>query len=244
LHILFLGTGGYHPNERRHTACVMLPEIGVIFDAGTSFFRVPDRLETKEVQIFLSHAHIDHTMGLTFFLGPMANGDVMRVCLHGTEKTLNAIQEHLFSEPLFPVKPGYEYIPLASEIEVPGNGIVRHVPLKHPGGSTGYRIDFPDRSMAYITDTSVDDTYTDFIRGVDLLIHECNFPDEVAEWSQKVGHSHATQVAKLAQKAEVKRLLLVHIDPQRTDDDPIGLATAQAIFANTEIAEDGMSVEF
>lgn len=244
MRVLFLGTGGYHPNERRHTACVMLPEIGVIFDAGTSFFRVPDNLETKEVQIFLSHAHLDHIMGLTYFLGSMVNGDVKRVCVHGTEKTLNAIQEHLLSEPLFPVKPGYEYIPLASEIEVPGDGIVRHIPLKHPGGSTGYRIDFPDRSMAYITDTSVDDSYTDFIRGVDLLIHECYFPDEVAQWAEKIGHSYTTQVAEIAKQAEVKRLVLVHIDPLRPDDDPIGLATAQAIFANTEVAEDGMSVEF
>ena len=46
--VALLGTGAYHPNERRHTACVMLPEIGVIFDAGTSFFRVTSRLKTRE----------------------------------------------------------------------------------------------------------------------------------------------------------------------------------------------------
>ena len=50
---VILGTGGYYPNERRHTTCVMLPEIGVVFDAGTSFFRVPDLLQTDEVHILL-----------------------------------------------------------------------------------------------------------------------------------------------------------------------------------------------
>jgi hypothetical protein len=65
MRVEFLGTGGYHPNERRHTACVLLPEIGLAFDAGTSVFRLPPRLESKELDVFLSHAHLDHIAGLT-----------------------------------------------------------------------------------------------------------------------------------------------------------------------------------
>ena len=61
MRLLFLGTGGYHPNERRHTAGLMLPELGVVFDAGSSFFRVQSRLQTKELDVFLTHAHLDHT---------------------------------------------------------------------------------------------------------------------------------------------------------------------------------------
>jgi ribonuclease BN (tRNA processing enzyme) len=49
----FLGTGGYHPNERRHTACLMLPELGVVFDVGTAAFRIPPRLQTSELTVFL-----------------------------------------------------------------------------------------------------------------------------------------------------------------------------------------------
>lgn len=243
MRIEFLGTGGYHPNERRHTACVMLPEIGVIFDAGTSFFRVAEKVESKDIQVFLSHAHLDHIVGLTYFLIPIARGDVERFRIHGNEKTLNAVQEHLFSDALFPIKPDYEYVPLEEEIEVPGNGILRHIRLKHPGGSVGYRIDFPDRSLAYITDTIPDGSYTEFISGVDLLIHECNFPDEMSDWSEKTGHTHATRVAMLARDAGVKRLLLVHIDPQLPGDDPIGIETVREIFPNADIAEDGLSVE-
>ena len=58
LHLL--GTTGYHPNDQRHTACMMLPEIGVVLDAGTAMFRVRDRLCTKTLDIFLTHAHLDH----------------------------------------------------------------------------------------------------------------------------------------------------------------------------------------
>ncbi len=243
MRVLLLGTGGYHPNERRHTACVMLPEIGVVFDAGTSFFRVAERLQTKQLDVFLSHAHLDHVFGLTTFLAPLMKGDVERFRVHGTPKTLDAVQEHLFSESLFPVRPKYEFVELEPEIAIPKGGVLTHSPLIHPGGSVGFRITWPDRSLAYITDTTVSDSYLDFIRGVDLLIHECYFPDELSEWAAKTGHSHTTPVAELARSAEVGRLLLVHIDPMRPDDDPIGLETAREIFPATELAEDLMETE-
>ena len=35
MRLMFLGTGGYHPTESRHTACLFQPETGLVFDAGT-----------------------------------------------------------------------------------------------------------------------------------------------------------------------------------------------------------------
>ena len=64
--VVLLGTTGYHPNDRRQTACMMLPELGVAFDAGTATYRVSEYLSTDSLDIFLSHAHLDHVVGLTF----------------------------------------------------------------------------------------------------------------------------------------------------------------------------------
>lgn len=244
MRVVFLGTGGYHPNERRHTACIMLPEIGLILDAGTAFFRVSERLETRALQIFLSHAHLDHIAGLTFFLVPMLTGQIDRARVFGTQQTLDAVRTHLFAETVFPVLPDYEFLTFDDATPVGGGGMLRHITLTHPGGSTGFRIDWPDRSLAYITDTSASSDYLEFIQGVDVLIHECYFPDEMAEWSQKTGHSNTTPVAELARDAHVGRLLLVHIDPQRPGDDPIDIKTAQAIFPNTQLAEDLLEIDF
>ncbi|HEY5311264.1 MAG TPA: ribonuclease Z, partial [Pirellulales bacterium] len=58
--LIVLGSTGYHPNDLRQTACVMLPEIGVVLDAGTGMYRVGPLLCTDELHIFLSHAHLDH----------------------------------------------------------------------------------------------------------------------------------------------------------------------------------------
>jgi ribonuclease BN (tRNA processing enzyme) len=244
MRVEFLGTGGYHPNERRHTTCVMLPDLGIVFDAGTAFFRVPSRVKTPDLHIFLSHAHLDHVVGLTYILPALATGVIERAHLHATERTLAAVREHLFAPPIFPVMPAYELHPLTSQVGIPGDGVLTHAPLGHPGGSTGFRIDWADRSLALITDTTVDGTYTDFVRGVDLLIHECYAPDTMAEWANKIGHSHTTPVAELAQEAGVGQLVLIHIDPRWTDADPIDLKRARAIFPRTELAEDLMAVEF
>ena len=34
MRIVFLGTGGYYTNDRRHTPGILLPDVGVLLDAG------------------------------------------------------------------------------------------------------------------------------------------------------------------------------------------------------------------
>ena len=63
-----LGTAGYHPNATRHTSCYFLPESGIVLDAGSGIFALPPLVETSSLDILLSHAHLDHTLGLTFLL--------------------------------------------------------------------------------------------------------------------------------------------------------------------------------
>ncbi len=244
--LILLGTTGYHPSEQRHTPCLMIPECGVVLDAGTAMFRVPRYIETPALDVFLSHAHIDHVVGLTYLLGVMHLHPLDRVTVHADAEKLGAIDEHLFSEHLFPKKPSYESRPLADEVAVADGGRLIHFPLAHRGGSTGFRIDWPGHSMAYVTDTtaSPDADYVEKIRGVDLLVHECYFTDARAEWAGVTGHSHTTPVAEVARKAAVGRLVLVHVNPAATEDDPIGLDAARTIFPATELGEDLMQVEF
>ncbi len=246
--IVLLGSGGYHPNQRRHTACLLLPECGVMFDAGTAMFRAGKHLRGPELDIFLSHAHLDHVVGLTYLMNVVREHPLKRVRLHAAAGKLAAVDEHLFAADLFPKRPPYENCPLAPDaaVEVQGGGRVTHFPLAHTGGSLGFRLDFPDCSMAYVTDTWADPSapYVEKIRGVDLLIHECHFPDENAAWAKTTGHGHTTAVAKIARQAGAGRLVLVHIDPLQTDDDPIGLDAARAIFPKTEIGEDLMEIDF
>lgn len=244
--LLLLGTAGYHPSERRHTACYLLPASGVAFDAGTGFFRVAQHLPGSRLDIFLSHAHLDHVFGLTY-LWNVASRAAIDVHVHGQREKLAAIDRHLFADALFPAKPPFRYEPLAaSPVTLADGGLVTWFPLEHPGGSLGYRIDWPDRSLAYVTDTTADPhaAYVEKIRGVDLLVHECNFPDGQEEFARRTGHSCTSAVARVAARAGVKRLVLVHFDPVDDGADPVGVDAARKIFPHVEIGADGMEVEF
>lgn len=246
MRLILLGTTGYHPNDRRHTPCLLLPECGLMLDAGTATYRAGEYLTGPELDIFLTHAHLDHVVGLTYLLSVIHVHPLWRISLHALPEKLAAVKDHLFCEALFPVKPPFEFCPLEDNFALPGGGRMKHFPLDHQGGSIGYRLDWPGHSMAYVTDTTADANaaYVASIRGVDLLIHECYFPDAQAEWARKTGHSHTTPVAEVARRAGVNRLVLVHLNPLSTADDPIGIDVARAIFPNTILGEDRMELEF
>ena len=244
--LIFLGTGAFHPTERRHTACLMLPDLGVVLDAGTAMFRVRDRLVTPTLDIYITHPHLDHIFGLTGLLDIVHEKSIEQVRVHTTENVITAIQDHLFAKALFPVDPISEFIPLSEKEPLPEGGTLSHFPVIHPGGAVGFRLDWPDRSLAYVTDTTttVESKYLEKVRGVDVLIHECNFSDQHVELARLTGHSHTTAVAEFARAADVGRMLLVHTNPLSVADDPIGIDAARRIFPATELAEDLMEIEF
>lgn len=247
MQVELLGTGGFFPNDRRHTACMLLPEYGIVFDAGSAAYRLAQRCPGAVLNIFLSHAHLDHISGLTSLLAPMLSGRFTDVCVRADPNVLDAIETSLFDTRVFPVPPQFrvEALPAEGVWELSSQLRVQWKPLpSHPGGSRAYRVDAlrPDGRplrLAYVTDTIVDGSYDDFIEEVDLLIHECYFPDSKAAMADLTGHSYATAVAELALRSKVQSLVLVHVDPLSAAPDPIGLPGIQRIFPAAEIASDG-----
>lgn len=249
MRLIALGTTGYHPTPTRHTPCFLLPEEGILLDAGTGAFRLPNCLETDHLDIYLSHAHLDHVIGLTFFLDILYQHPLESLRVHGEAEKLEAVREHLFSELLFPAMPPIEWVELDPSGSQPfaKDGRLTWFPLTHKGGSVGFRFDWLDHSLAYVTDTSAatDADYLEHIHGADLLIHECYFPDDWAEFAVSKGHSSTTAVAELAREANAGQLLLTHFNPlANDDDDPVGLERARSVFPNTVLATDMLEVEF
>ena len=248
---VILGSTGYHPNGSRHTACYFLPEFGIVLDAGTGFYRIGDYLRTDGLDIFLSHAHLDHVIGLSYLSDVLAQHPLREVRVHGEPDKLDAVEQHLFSELLFPERPPCRFVPMPSSMLLPGGGRMETCLLRHRGGSLGFRLTWKDRSMAYITDTvaSADAPYRDLVRGVNLLIHECYFPDAQQSHAARTGHSTPTGVAELASEAGVGRCVLVHINPLLSDDaiyqhDALGLESARRIFPLLEIGRDFQEFDF
>lgn len=246
MRLVLLGTTGYHPNDRQQTACLLLPEVRVMLDAGTGMYRAAEYLRGEELDIFLTHAHLDHIVGLTYLFDVSAVHPLKRVAVYAEAAKIEAIENHLFAELLFPLKPPCDFIPLGSEVALPDGGRLRHFPVTHPGGAVGFRLDWPGHSMAYVTDTmaSLEADYVSAIGGVDLLVHECYFPDEMAAWAEKTGHSWTTPVAEVARRVGAGRLVLVHTNPLSPDVDSVDLQAAQQVFPQTELGHDRMELEF
>jgi ribonuclease Z len=244
--LILLGSGGYFPTTRRHTACVMLPEIGVVLDAGSGMCRLGECLQTDRLDIFLTHAHLDHVAGLTYLVNIVPAEVLTRTMVHGDAAKLAAVHEHLFAESIFPVPPTFGFEPLKEVFALHGGGKLTHFPLKHPGGSLGFRLVWPGHSLAYVTDTTAaaDADYVEKIRGVDVLLHEAYFADDTNNLPARTGHSSLLPVAQVAAAAEVGQLVLVHIDPQSEDDGAFDLDAARAVFKNIQIGADRMELEF
>jgi len=181
--LVLLGTSGYHPSDRRQTSCMVLPSAGAVLDAGTGMFRLGRYLQTDEVDIFITHAHLDHVVGLSYLFSVNWEHPLRRMTIHGRSEKLYAIERHLFYRDLS-ARPPFDLRSLKPNTMLADGGRLTHFSLDHPGGSLGYRIDWPGHSMAYVTDTTAapDAAYVEKIRGVDLLIHECFYPTAAPTW--------------------------------------------------------------
>jgi len=105
----------------------------------------------------------------------------------------------------------------------------------------------PGCSVVYCTDTVYCDAAVELARGADLLIHESTFSHAEADLAIQRQHSTSTMAAQTALAAGVGQLVLTHLSPRylpgnpTTPDDLLG--EARAIFSNTLVARDFLSID-
>ncbi len=241
--VLILGSGGYHPTETRQTTCVMIPEYGIVLDAGTAFFRVRENIKTDHLSILLSHAHLDHVAGLTYLQGVLEGKlPEENVSIYGLSKHLEGVKTNLFSKTLFSVSLKAQLQPIDSNEKTFTTGTVKvNFRLqKHANDSVGYRLTLPDKKViVFATDTTVASEDGEFVREADLLIHECYATDAQKEFATKTFHSTPKEVYELVEKMNVKKCVLVHINPESNPKDPLQSTLPQNII----IAHDNLEIE-
>jgi ribonuclease Z len=105
----------------------------------------------------------------------------------------------------------------------------------------------PGSSVVYCTDTVFSEAAVELAQGADLLIHESTFAHAEAEMAFARQHSTSTMAAQTALAAGVKQLMLTHLSPRYVPGNPVTpddlLNEARAIFPNTELAKDFLSVD-
>lgn len=242
-----------------NTSCVELrcgPHL-IILDAGTGLRGLGQKLAALQTavdaDVLISHTHLDHISGLPFFRPYFSPTTRLRFWgghLQEPGGLENALQTS-WSPPLMPDFSGsfkadvrYHGFVAGESFKLHPGLAVRTVRLCHPGGCTGYRIDWAGRSIAYVTDTEhpargFDSAVLALIGQVDLLVYDASYTDE--EYPTRVGWGHSTwqHAIKLANAASVGKLVLFHHDAAHDDDFLDTIADlAEQVRPGTELARE------
>lgn len=94
------------------------------------------------------------------------------------------------------------------------------------------------RAYAFVSDTAKNPTIIPYIQNIDMLYHEATYADEGKKRAKATGHTTARQAAEIANKAQVKKLILGHFS-NRYKDLTVLQKEAQEEFTNVELATDG-----
>jgi phosphoribosyl 1,2-cyclic phosphodiesterase len=233
----------------------------LLFDAGTGIRYLGHSLADAapiDADLFLTHTHFDHVVGLPFFKPFFEPKNRWRLWAGhlGEGMTLRRVLGEFMMSPLFPVPPQVfrarmEYREFrAGETLTPAAGIaVRTALLNHPDGATGYRVEYGGRSLCYLTDTehvpgAPDRNILELIAGADLVIYDSMYTDAEYETYTGWGHSTWQEGVRLCRAAGARRLAVFHHDPEHDDDmlDGIAREVAKAL-PGSIVARDGLVVE-
>lgn len=97
------------------------------------------------------------------------------------------------------------------------------------------------KRFAYATDSRPTESTAKAAKEADILVHETSYSGNEIELAKERYHCTAVEAARIAKKANCKKLLLFHISARYRDPELL-LKEAKQIFKNSEIAKDGMSI--
>lgn len=265
IEITFFGVRGTRPvcaathgRYGGNTACVGVAAGGrrLLFDAGTGIVAAGRALagQTGAIDIFLSHLHHDHIMGLLHFAPLYEEG--RPVAVHAPEPWLEHLSAY-WAPPYYPIR--LEDVPadlrLAPfDMDRPlhwSSGRWRQSHEEEDAADLSlnmlllndvlvYGLDRAGIRVVYATDIELDSPELNqklaaFSAGADLLICDAQYDQEEYPQKRGWGHNHLEMAINLADEARVKRLALFHHDPDRDDAGMDAFLAAAAAGASCQV---------
>lgn len=236
--LVILGTRGSIPVSAEaflryggETTCILLQLAGqtIVLDAGTGMLALPSylRKEDRRITLLLSHAHVDHLLGLPMCAWVFDPENHIKV--YGADRGGRTVKQQvcaLLAPPLWPVGPdqlpadiSFHSLP---ETMTLGTVTVDTIEGIHPGGVSLFRITGGGKRVVFATDCTFSQALmprlTEFAKDCDLLLCDGQYSHQ--EWAGKAGFGHSTWTAAagLGAACGAKQVRIIHHDPCRTDD--------------------------
>ncbi len=206
----------------------------LVFDGGSGATALGQKLVEEQVtdfDIFLTHAHFDHVNGLPFFWPFFQMDTHVRFWsgdLEGKQSSKQLMND-LMKKPFLPITPeifnatiDYRDFTTGDTISLSDDIVVRTIPLNHPGGCVGYRIDFAGKSICYISDTEhvpgqLDSNIQTLVQDADIMIYDATYTEEEYMPCRGYGHSTWQEGVKLCDAAGVSQFVTFHHHTEHDD---------------------------
>lgn len=248
--LIFLGTADAIPDEDHENThlAILGDERKILVDCpGTPVVRLHKAgIEILKItDLFITHFHPDHVNGIPNFL---LNSWLLKrkglLNIYGNKDVIQHTNQlmDLFKwrdwENFFPIDfhtlPDDEMVSVFESREFN----VYSSPVHHVIPNNGIRVEFSSsgKVLVYSSDTEPCDEVVRLAVGADVLIHE-------AAGTGK-GHTSAREAGRIAKRAGVERLFLIHYSNRLKDIQSL-VAEAEEIFPGpVKLAKDLMELEF
>ncbi|MBI2252917.1 MAG: MBL fold metallo-hydrolase [Armatimonadetes bacterium] len=204
-----------------------------------------EKNEAVKGNILLSHTHWDHIQGFPFFIPAFEKGNEFNIYgPYYVHKKLEDVLAGQMEYRYFPITldkmhSRINFKDLKEETLEIDDCIITTKFLNHTSPTLGFKIKSDNKTLVYATDNEQcfvmppeminqeelspyfnekDWELVEFIKGVDILIHDTQYTQE--EYFKKAGWGHSSFIYTLniAKAAGIKKLILFHHDPEHSDD--------------------------
>lgn len=229
----------------------------LILDAGSGIRNLGKDLiqngheQFEDIFIAFTHFHWDHIQGFPFFapaFDPRRHFTITALGKNREIQNLKEIFENQMEWVYFPVAldnmgATFKFHHPESETLQLNSATITAKLHEHPGQAYSYRIEENDKILVFSTDVEhsngIDQRIIKVAQDADILIHDAQYTDEELVNRKGWGHSSWQQAVEVAERANVKYLILTHHDPEHNDEFLTKVEKeAQAHFPNCHFARE------